>query len=60
MMLKPSPNVDYVEAFFQQYAYPCMYVDMIPFFGCAVADYSIVSYEVMDHVCTNFSHMLSD
>ena len=56
-------SVDGIEAlcvFLKRFAYPCRYADMIPFFGRAVPDYSIISNAVMDHIFSNYSHLLSD
>ena len=56
-------RVDGVEAlciFLKRFAYPCRYVDLIPHFGRAVPDYSIISTQVMDHINSTFSHLLSE
>ena len=33
---------------------------MIPYFGRAVPDYSIISSEIMDHIYTSFEHLLTE
>ena len=56
-------RVDGVEAlciFLKRFTYPCRYVDLIPHFGRAVPDYSIISSQIMDHIYSTFSHLLSD
>ena len=55
--------VDGVESlciFLKRFAYPCRYVDLIPHFGRAVPDYSIVTNMIIDHIYHTFSHLLSD
>ena len=55
--------VDGVEALciaLKRFSYPCRYVDMVPYFGRAVPDYSVITNEIMDHVYTTFSHLLDD
>ena len=56
-------RVDGVEAmciFLKRCLYPCRYADMIPYFGRAVPDYSIISSEIMDHIYTSFEHLLTE
>ena len=56
-------RVDGVEAlciFLKRFTYPCRYVDLILHFGRAVPDCSIISSQIMDHIYSTFSHLLSD
>ena len=46
--------------YLKRFSYPCRYSDMIPRFGRAVLDYSIISTKIMNHVYTNFSYLLND
>ena len=55
-------KVDGIEAlciFLKRMAYPCRYVDMIPLFGRAVPDYSIIVAYVLEHIYDNFGHLLN-
>ena len=54
-------RVDGIEAlciFLKRIAYPCRYVDLIPYFGRAVPGYSIIVTYVLDHIYDNFVHLL--
>ena len=54
-------RVDGIEAlciFLKRVAYPCRYVDMIPYFGRAVPDYSIIVTYVLNHIFDNFGYLL--
>ena len=55
--------VDGTEAlciFLKRFSYPCRYSEMIPRFGRPVPQYSIISNQIMDHILTNFGHLLED
>ena len=56
-------KVDGVKAlcvFLKRIAYPCRYVDMIPYFGRAVSDYSISVSYMLDHIYREFGHLLEE
>ena len=54
-------KVDGIEAlriFLMIIAYQCRYVDLFPYFGRAVPDYSIIVTYVLDHIYDKFGHLL--
>ena len=44
----------------KRFAYPCRYADLVPHFGRAIPDYSIIVNAVIDHIYGQFSHLLTD
>ena len=54
-------KVDGIEALcilLKRFSYPCRYSDLIPRFGRPVPQTSIISNYVLDHIYTNFNHLL--
>ena len=55
-------TVDGIEAlcvFLKRFSYPCRYADMIPRFGRPVPQICMISNLIMDHVYSNFRHLLN-
>ena len=46
--------------FLKRYSYPNRYSDMIPRFARPIAELSIISYYVLDHIYDNFATLLKD
>ncbi|XP_066910729.1 uncharacterized protein [Clytia hemisphaerica] len=55
-------KVDGLEALcilLKRFAYPIRYGDMIPLFGRPVPEFSMISYEVLNHIYDNFNGLLT-